>query len=315
MVSLLNTVDTCHEDMIHDAKLDYYGIRMATASSDKSVRLFHVENGRQIPIAKLIGHEAAVWEVSWANPKFGNLLASCSYDRKVIVWQETQPGEWIKHYEYANHSSSVNSVDWGPPECGLVFACGSSDGTISVVSYTEGGGWEARKIHNAHSVGCNSVSWCSEGPEKCLVSGGCDHFVKVWKEADINQGGGWNLVASLEGHADWVQGVAWAPISGDKVHRIASCSQDKQVMVWTSSGLSLSSWTLTVVHEFDEPVWDVSWSQIGLVLAASAGDGKVMIWKRDLEGKWKCLSDITNNNGRLTTMNGSKVTSGEEMVT
>lgn len=28
-------------------------------------------------------HEGPVWEVAWAHPKFGNLLASCSYDRKV----------------------------------------------------------------------------------------------------------------------------------------------------------------------------------------------------------------------------------------
>ena len=28
-------------------------------------------------------HEGPVWQVSWAHPMFGNLLASCSYDRKV----------------------------------------------------------------------------------------------------------------------------------------------------------------------------------------------------------------------------------------
>ena len=28
-------------------------------------------------------HEGPVWQLSWAHPKFGNILASCSYDRKV----------------------------------------------------------------------------------------------------------------------------------------------------------------------------------------------------------------------------------------
>jgi WD40 repeat protein len=28
-------------------------------------------------------HEGPVWQVSWSHPMFGNLLASCSYDRKV----------------------------------------------------------------------------------------------------------------------------------------------------------------------------------------------------------------------------------------
>ena len=30
-------------------------------------------------------HEGPVWQVSWAHPMFGNLLASCSYDRKVSL--------------------------------------------------------------------------------------------------------------------------------------------------------------------------------------------------------------------------------------
>ena len=28
-------------------------------------------------------HEGPVWQVAWAHPKFGSILASCSYDRKV----------------------------------------------------------------------------------------------------------------------------------------------------------------------------------------------------------------------------------------
>ena len=28
-------------------------------------------------------HDGAVWQVAWAHPKYGNILASCSYDRKV----------------------------------------------------------------------------------------------------------------------------------------------------------------------------------------------------------------------------------------
>ena len=33
----------------------------------------------------IFSHEGPVWQVSWAHPMFGNLLASCSYDRKVSV--------------------------------------------------------------------------------------------------------------------------------------------------------------------------------------------------------------------------------------
>lgn len=81
MVSVLNTVDTGHEDMIHDAEMDYYGLKLATCSSDNSVKIFDLKNGTQSLVTVLKGHIGPVWQVAWAHPKFGNLLASCSYDR------------------------------------------------------------------------------------------------------------------------------------------------------------------------------------------------------------------------------------------
>ena len=32
-----------HDDMIHDAVLDYYGRRLATCSSDKTIKIFEIE--------------------------------------------------------------------------------------------------------------------------------------------------------------------------------------------------------------------------------------------------------------------------------
>lgn len=40
---------------------------------------------------------------------YGNILASCSYDRKVIIWKE-ENGTWEKTYEYTGHDSSGT---WG----------------------------------------------------------------------------------------------------------------------------------------------------------------------------------------------------------
>lgn len=66
--------------------MDYYGKRLATASSDRTVRVFDVAGQQQQLIAELKGHEGPVWQVAWGHPKFGSLLATCSYDRKVIIW-------------------------------------------------------------------------------------------------------------------------------------------------------------------------------------------------------------------------------------
>jgi protein transport protein SEC13 len=38
--------------------------------------------------------------------------------------------------------------------------------------------------------------------------------------------------AKLEAHSDWVRDVAWAPSLGKSRTIIASCSQDRRVIIW-----------------------------------------------------------------------------------
>nr|CAG4645585.1 EOG090X07N7 [Lynceus sp. MCZ IZ 141354] len=307
MVSVLCTVDTGHEDMIHDAQMDYYGTRLATCSSDRAVRIYDVKNGTQTLAADLRGHEGPVWQVAWAHPKYGNILASCSYDRKVVIWKESG-AQWVKVHEYSGHDSSVNSVCWAPHDFGLILACGSSDGSVSVITGTSSGTWDARKISNAHTIGCNAVSWAPaiapssafdtpgslSQPVKRFVTGGCDSLVKIWKEEDDQ----WIEEAKLEGHSDWIRDVAWAPSIGLPRSIIASCSQDRRVIIWSNDGVS-TNWNPKILHTFDDVVWHVSWSITGNILAVSGGDNKVSLWKETLDGQWTCISDV--NRGKSNT--------------
>lgn len=86
--------DTGHSDLVHDTQFDYYGRRLATCSSDGLVRVFSVEQEPAQHCADLMGHQGPVWQVAWAHPKFGNVLASASFDHTVIVWKEAQDGSW-----------------------------------------------------------------------------------------------------------------------------------------------------------------------------------------------------------------------------
>ena len=40
------------------------------------------------PLPSLQTHSGSVWRVTWAHPEFGQVLATCSFDRTVGVWEE-----------------------------------------------------------------------------------------------------------------------------------------------------------------------------------------------------------------------------------
>lgn len=35
-----------------------------------------------------MAHDGPIWKVKWAHPDFGNILATCSYDKSVNIWEE-----------------------------------------------------------------------------------------------------------------------------------------------------------------------------------------------------------------------------------
>ena len=91
MATPVTHFDTGHSDTVHDSQFDYYCQRLATCSSDGIVRIFAV--GQEVQyLADLTGHSGPVWQVTWGHPKFGNILASASFDHTVIVWKEHQDG-------------------------------------------------------------------------------------------------------------------------------------------------------------------------------------------------------------------------------
>ncbi|CAI7884778.1 unnamed protein product [Closterium sp. NIES-54] len=293
-----------HADAIHDVQMDYYGKRLATASSDRSIRVFSVAGDHHSHLADLIGHEGPVWQVAWAHPKFGSILASCSYDRKVIIWKETSENQWIKAQVFSDHEGSVNSISWAPHEYGLVLACASSDGSISILTHRADGGWDASRIPQAHPVGVTSVSWApatvpgsflGSGPNPVLrfVSGGCDNMVKIWRYSSEG-GGGWRLDGAPPGlarHTDWVRDVAWAPNLGLPKSTIASASQDGTVLIWTQTSES-DPWKPLLLQDFKVPVWRVSWSLTGNILAVSDANNNVSLWKEAADGQWSQVSTI-----------------------
>ncbi|XP_057491391.1 protein transport protein SEC13 homolog B-like [Actinidia eriantha] len=295
-------IETDHKDTVHDVSMDYYGKCVATASSDTTIKIIGVSNKSSSQyLATLRGHQGPVWQVAWAHPKFGSILASCSYDGKVIIWKEGNRNEWTQAHIFTDHKSSVNSIAWAPHELGLYLAHGSSDGNISVFTARSNGSWDTTRIDQAHPVGVTSVSWAlSMAPDALVGSGVLDpvqklasgvfhNTVKVWKLYN----GNWktDCFPALQMHTDWVRDVAWAPNLGLPKSTIASASQDGMVVVWTVTKEG-DQWEGKVLKDFKTPVWRVSWSLTGNLLAVAAGDNNVTLSKEAVNGEWQQVTTV-----------------------
>jgi len=327
-------VDTQHDDMIHDAQMDYYGTKLATSSSDRTVKIYDVNGDSYDHTATLQGHCGPVWSVSWSHPKFGIVLASSSFDGSVMIHRESRPREWTLIHNARNiHESSVNSIQFAPHQFGLVLAAASSDGKVSFLTHTRDDSWKIEYITD-NSLGVNALSFAPSGgtsdagseagtaesspnddsnsnsnsstSKMRIVTGGCDNRIRFWNR--INSSQKWEIDSapidtSVISHTDWVRDVAWAPSIMPDTNIVASCSEDRTVIIWTqqlkknidNANVNNDQWKPFLLNTFQDPVWRVSWSITGSILAVSSGDNHVSLWKHALEGNWVQVSSVQDS--------------------
>lgn len=144
----MRVFQTNHEELIHDIKYDFYGRHVATASSDQHLKVFDLDTTTSTWVLNDLwkAHDSLVVKVSWAHPEFSTykMLASCSHDRTVKVWQE-MPDElhgsgkrWIKLATLAVESfGPIYDVQFAPPHLGLKLACVGSDGIVRIYESME----------------------------------------------------------------------------------------------------------------------------------------------------------------------------------
>lgn len=330
-------VDTQHDDMVHDAQLDYYGCKLATSSSDRTVKIYDITGDTSTHTATLQNHTGPVWSLSWSHPKYGSLLASASFDGSILIHREVRPREWTLIYGQAStpapsssnnqnsapttptlHESSVNDVSFAPHEYGLILAGCSSDGRVSILTHgvEDENDWVVEYIQD-NLLGVNSVSWApytsyegsvSEGEgtassttksQMRIVTGGCDNKIRFWTKSTSGGGMSWTedstnqpISSSSATHSDWIRDVAWSPSIIPDTNIIASCSEDRTVIIWTQIGGVGNEWNGKVLHAFEDPVWRVSWNMTGSVLAVSSGDSSVTLWKQDMNQEWIQVSSV-----------------------
>jgi WD40 repeat protein len=267
------------------------GKRLATASEDKTARVWDAKSGEEL--LTLRGHSNFVFGVAFSPD--GNRLATASADGTAKVWDAVSGKEVLT---LRGHTDSVWGVAYSPD--GKRMATASSDGTAKVwdavsgkevltlrghtqsvggVAYSPDGKHlatasnDTAKVWDAvsgkelltlrgHTGSVNGVAYSPDG--KRMATASDDGTAKVWDAVSGKE------VLTLRGHTDFVNGVAYSP-DGD---RLATASRDKTAKVWDV----VSGKEVLTLRGHTDFVNGVAYSPDGDRLATASSDGTAKVW-------------------------------------
>ncbi|TEB24514.1 WD40 repeat-like protein [Coprinellus micaceus] len=325
------TIHTEHLKTVRAVAWSPAGKTLATASFDSNVGIWEQErdddadedggedgeaglgNGEWECIGTLEGHETECKSVAYSAS--GTLLASCSRDKSVWIWEVQPDAEFECMGVLLEHSQDVKCVAWHPQE--EILASGSYDDTIKLYVDDPSDDWYCFTTLKGHDSTVWSLAWSPCG--RYLASASDDKTLRIWAYADISATAAENAgeknnkvlqvkppsaLTSGQGDGRWVQvsvvedaerslySVSWGKGKSGGLGWVASVGGDGTLRVYDiqedPSSVALKPKLIASIPDA-HGVYDVngvSWNpRQGFedVLATVGDDGSVKIWRVDSE--------------------------------
>ncbi|KAH7309586.1 WD40-repeat-containing domain protein [Stachybotrys elegans] len=264
------------------------GQLVAAGTADSYIRVWSLD-GKALPTMnaherdskfnsrKLIGHSAAVYDVSFSDSASGppqklfgeegdqnpsmdtrpKLLLSCSADGQIRLWSLES---WACLCIYKSHDGPVFRSLWGPH--GHYFLSAGYDKAVRVWMQDHA---SPQRLLVGHDTAISAIAWHPNGLYVFSASDETDKSVRMWSVVTGQ------CVRVFTGHTDYISALECAP--NGKILASADCSG------------SIFFWDLVKGTRIKRSrghgkggIWSLSFSVESNILASGGQDGTVRIW-------------------------------------
>ena len=218
----INPLLTGHSDVVLCAAWNAAGTQIATASQDKTARLWDWPGGKEKMAFK--DHSDAVTRICFAPD--GKSVYTASLDHNARRF-DCNDGKVLR--AFAGHGEGITALALSPKGDALL-----TSGTEPEIRWWNTNAEGDADRRGGHGAQVNDIAYSRDG--KIIVTSGADHTVRVWDAASRNQ------LRALDGGGDWMYAASVSPDG----KLVAGAGADGIARVWeTATGrlrLSLLAW-------------------------------------------------------------------------
>lgn len=152
--------------------------RLATGSCNRNIHLWQPKEGGtwHVDQRPLTSHTDSVEDLQWS-PNESNVLASCSVDETIRIWDTRAVGNKSCMLTVKAHDADVNVISWNRHDPFILS--GGDDGTIKVWDLRQFGNGVPVALFKHHSGAITSVEW-HPTDSTVFAASGEDHQVTLW---------------------------------------------------------------------------------------------------------------------------------------